>query len=129
MMRRRISHQWTAKSLLACMLALVVPATAADQPVSGDSTESRPAASSTEIEQLKKMLLDQQRQIDELRRALANKNEPEAPDAHPSSGQVASTTPIVPPSPAPVTSPVFNPPAIAPPQPKPASESSPLQFK
>ncbi len=126
-MMRRILERCTVQSLLSCMLALAVPATAADQPMANEA--ERNAAGTSEIEQLKKMLLDQQRQIDELRRALLEKNEPNAPDAHPSSGQVASTTPIVPPSPAPVTSPVFNPPAIAPPQPKPASESSPLQFK
>jgi len=111
---------------------------ASDQPVAGDSPESRPAASS-EIELLKKMLADQQRQIDELRRQLAggqaaNKEEQKADvkPTYPSTGQVASTTPIVPPSPAPIAPPVFN----NPPSPAPAPQQhpdnvmeSPLQLK
>ena len=127
-MKRWIQQQRTVKSLLACILTLTVPAMAADQPVGSDSSESRPAASSSEIDQLKKMLADQQRQIDELRRALVERNEAPA-SIHTSTGQVASTTAIVPPSPAPAAAPSFAPPAIVPPQAKPSSDSSPLQLK
>jgi hypothetical protein len=131
-MKRCLLQPRTAKSLVACILTLTMtlPVLAADQPGDSDSNQSRPAAVS-EIEQLKKMLADQQRQINELRKALQDKAAPEAAEsAHPSTGQVASTTPIVPPSPAPAaTSPIFNPPAIAPPQARSNDESSPLQFK
>jgi hypothetical protein len=60
---------------------------------SDDSADKTAAASSAspEVEALRKMLLDQQRQIDELRRQLAG-----AP-VHESRGEVASTTAIVPP--------------------------------
>ena len=125
-MRRRIQQQWTVKSLLACMLTLTLPLAAADQPVTGESSDSRPAANSSEIDQLKKMLADQQRQIDELRRALSDKNEAPA-SIHPSIGRVASTTPIVPPSPAPA--PAYSPVIAPPPQAKSDSDTSPLQFK
>ena len=127
-MKRRILERCTAKSLLACMLTLTLPAMAADQPGGNESSESRPATNTSEIEQLKKMLADQQRQIDELRRALSDKNDAPA-SVHPSAGQVASTTPILPPAPAPAAAPAFHPVSIAPPQAKSDSESSPLQFK
>src|SRR5579863_4642882 len=125
-------------SLLVCVLTLVPPMSASDQPVADDSVDSRPAASS-EIEFLKKMLADQQRQIDELRRQLAggqaatNENKKvDVPPAYPSTGQVASTTPIVPPSPAPIAPPVFNStaPTLAPPPQHPDDATpSPLQLK
>jgi len=127
-MKRWIQHQRTLKSVLACMLVVSLPAAAADQPVTSDSAESRPVPAASEIDQLKKMLADQQRQIDELRRALLERNEAPA-SIHPSTGQVASTTAIVPPGPAPAAGPAFAPPAIAPPQAKPTSDSSPLQLK
>jgi hypothetical protein len=109
-------RQWIRlQSLLACAMIAATPLMAADD--------------SAEIEQLKKMLLDQQRQIDELRRALVEKTDAPA-SIHPSTGQIASTTPMVPPAPAPAAAPVsFNPPAIVPPQQRPANESSPLQLK
>jgi len=116
-MKRWIQQQWTVKSLLACMLILSLPAVAADQPTAAD------------IEQLKKMILDQQHQIDELRRALLEKNDAPA-SIHASTGNIASTTPMVPPAPAPEPTPVFSPTAITPPAPQANSgESSPLQFK
>jgi hypothetical protein len=135
------------KALLACVLSLTLPLSVAGAPMADDSSDSRPgaaASSSPEIEQLKKMLADQQRQIDELRRALAEQKEqkktdpgapvqaatPVPPITHSSLGEVASTTPMVPPAPTPV----FTPPAtvVPPPSPSPqttASESAPLQLK
>ena len=105
-----------AGALIACALSCLLPLSAAD-PVS-------------EIEQLKQMLADQQRQINELRHALEQKDSaasaaPVTP--LPSLGQVASTAPVLPRAvtlPAAVASPA---PQAAPP--KPAAESSPLQLK
>lgn len=86
-----------ALALIACALSCLLPLFAAD-----------PAS---EIEQLKQMLADQQRQIDELRHALERKDAgasaaPVTP--LPSLGQVASAVPVLPPAtplPAPVASP------------------------
>lgn len=76
-----IEQQRTVKPLLACVLSLVLPfcAAAAERPAADDSPDTRataaaPATPASEIEQLKKMLLDQQRQIDELRQALLDRN-------------------------------------------------------
>src|SRR3954468_19058948 len=93
------------RSLLACWLAVAVPAMAADQ--------------AGEIEQLKRMLADQQRQIDELRHALIQKTDAPA-SIHTSTGQVASTTAILPAAAAP---------SFAPPQKTTTEESSPLQLR
>jgi len=150
MTRRPLPH-WKVTSVLAIFLSIVLPATAADKPVADDSSDGRPAAtaqaSSSDIEQLKKMLLDQQRQIDELRRALSAKSETpvksetpakiETPEpsvakeaapavSYPKSGEVASTTPIVPSAPV-VGPPIFNSPLPSPQ--KPDDSSSPLQLK
>ncbi len=111
--------RWIRRQSLLCLLLIAAaPVWAAD-----------PADEKSEIDQLKKMLIDQQRQIDELRRALFEKAEKtEAPSSvHPSAGEVASTTPIVPPAPSPV--PAFAPPSIVPPQAKPTSDTAPLQLK
>ena len=113
---------------IAC-LALAASLVASDNPAADDSTPTSkapaPAPANPEIEALKKILADQQRQIDELRRQLAGEPKPAsaaatpaAPTpavpaapaaktatasspvaAHVTSGEVASTTPIVPPSP------------------------------
>ncbi len=78
MTRRPLPHR-KLTSALAIFLSLALPIMADDKPIADDSSAGRPAAaasaSSSDIEQLKKMLLDQQRQIDELRRALAAKSE------------------------------------------------------
>src|SRR5271163_3243193 len=112
-MTLRIQQARTVKSLLACILTLTVPMMAADQPVPADSSESRPAPS--EIELLKKMLLDQQRQIDELRQQLAGAKPEQPVIVHQSIGEVASTTPILPPVPAPAPMPTYSPsPSAAP---------------
>ncbi len=75
-MIKRIAAPRRVKPFIACMLSLVLPAFAADKPAGDDSADTKTAASAapssaSEIEQLKKMLLDQQRQIDELRRQIA----------------------------------------------------------
>ncbi len=142
-MMTKIEAPSRATRLIACAMSLmipVIPMIAADKP-SGDDTSA--AASTTapapasEIEQLKKMLLDQQRQIDELRRQVAGqKAEPVEPVtnpsptyARPSLGEVASTTPILPPAPvaaAPTVLPLNANAAANAPAP---DDSSPLQFK
>ncbi len=141
MTRRPLPHR-TITSVLAIFLSIVLSIAAADKPAADGSTDARPAAvapaSSSDIEQLRKMLVDQQRQIDELRRALASRTETPAPSSkkdetpaipYPKTGEVASTTPIVPPSaPAPVAPPVFTSPMPESPQ-KPDDSSSPLQLK
>jgi len=113
---RRPPSKPRAIALIACALSCLVPLSAAD-----------PAS---EIERLKQMLADQQRQINELRHALDLKDStasaaPVTP--LPSLGQVASAVPVLPPAtplPAPVASPA---PQAA--RPKPEAEPSPLQLK
>ena len=97
--------------LVACLLSSIMPLSAADNPVNGTA---EPAATKTpvatqpasEIEQLKQMLADQQRQIDELRHAL--KQETKETDGKPAAA-AAPTPPAPQPaavaaSPAPVSS-------------------------
>ncbi len=75
---------------LACMLAIALPLAMAQ-----DTT------SVSEIEQLKQMLLDQQRQINELKTRLGMAVNAGVPvNAHPAIGEVASTKPMVPAAPA-----------------------------
>jgi hypothetical protein len=101
-----------AIALIACTLSCLLPLSAAD-----------PAS---DIEQLKQMLADQQRQINELRHALEEKNSapsaaPETP--LPSLGQIASAVPVLPPAAA-IPRAAALPPAIPGPQaapPKPAA--------
>jgi hypothetical protein len=92
---------------LVCVLALALPVAAQD----------------SEIEQLKKMLVDQQRQINELKQMLMPRN------AHAGIGEVASTTPVLPP--APVEPPTFTAPApvLPPPPAQQTASETPLQFK
>ncbi len=136
-MKRRPLPNRKLTSVLAIFLSITLPMTAADKPIADDSSTTASAPNS-EIEQLKKMLLDQQRQIDELRRALAGNSaktdaapRSETPAAtnppvtYPKSGEVASTTPIVPSAPMPP--PVF--PASSPSPQVSGEASSPLQFK
>jgi len=106
----------------ACTLAFALPLAMAQ------ST----ADTSSEIEQLKQMLLDQQKQINELKARLGMAVNPAVPvNAHPAIGEVASTKPMVPPAPA--APPTFTPEAstsAAPAQtPRPDDTTSPLQFK
>ena len=139
MIRRLLPHR-NLTSVLACFMSIMMPITAADKPAADDSSDTRSTAAATassDIEQLKKMLLDQQRQIDELRHALAAQNggQKAAPDAipvtpavpFPKSGEVASTAPFAPSAPAPASAPIFNSPSPSPQ--KPDDASSPLQLK
>jgi hypothetical protein len=156
--------------ILACLcLSGLVPLASATEPPADPPATT--AAASSEIEQLKRMLLDQQRQIDELRREIAQQKPDTAKPAsdqtdgikpvtavaaastppspgpvssnpgsrstlgRPSLGEIASTAPILPPSPAAAPPPVFGPAAssssaaASPSSPSPADESSPLQLK
>jgi hypothetical protein len=116
---RRINER-SGRVLLACLLSSVMPLSAADNPV--DGIAEPPAAKTvapqpaSEIEQLKQMLADQQRQISDLRLALALQQNKETaasvtasagssviPQVDPTPvstfrnlGQVASTTAILP---------------------------------
>lgn len=141
-MTRSTPQYRIAASLLACFLSLMLPLSASDDKPPADNSESKtataaPAKPNSDVQELKQMLLDQQRQIDELRRELAEQKkssdtQPPAPAAHQSLGEVASTTGAVPPAPpAPVPAPVFNPPSAVPPPPQTTDNSgtSPLQFK
>ena len=104
---RRINER-TGRVLLACLLSSLIPLSAADDTVTQPS----------EIEQLKQMLAEQQRQINDLRQALAQQQQQQkettgnvsapaasvvVPPADPAPvstfrnlGQVASTTAILP---------------------------------
>lgn len=127
-------HQNGRRMLLASLLIAVTPVWAADpaaaaaDPASSNST-STATSSGSDIEQLKRMLIEQQRQIDELKRLVVQQNAqqtgvttpgatstqaatptnaPASPAGFPAIGQVASTTAIVPRStalPAPQKSP------------------------
>ena len=109
---------------LACTLAFVLPLAIGQS--SADSPANPPAATS-EIEQLKQMLLEQQRQINELKLKLGM-----PVNAHPALGEVASTKPMVTPPPA---APAFAPePAPAAPTttataPQPDDSKMPLSLK
>lgn len=83
----------------------------------------------SEIEQLKQMLLDQQKQINELKAKLGMAVNAGVPvNAHPAIGEVASTKPMVPAEPA--APPVFTPGATTAAQTSaPMETTSPLQFK
>lgn len=87
------------------------------------------AAQDSEVEQLKKMLLDQQRQINELKQKLGMPVNAGVPvNAHAGIGEVASTTAVLPPVPA--APPTFSPtPAPAPQAPHPDEPPSILEFK
>jgi len=138
-MTERIQGPWSATAILACIVSLALPVMAAGQP--GDDSDAPPAkttaAAPSEIEQLKKMLLEQQRQIDELRRLLLDQKTGDFAATHPSIvkqdvgtsiGEVASTTPAMPPAPVAPPTPLLPPvsPVVAPPQ---GDSSSPLQLK
>jgi hypothetical protein len=125
-------------------MSLSIPAFAGP---GSDDSDTQPAkatsAAGSEIDQLKKMLLDQQRQIDELRRALLQKNSEQRADTNAASevtapavakhdvgtsvGEVASTTPALPPSPVTTTAPLAA--TAIPANPAPQGDSSPLQLK
>src|SRR5579864_5024325 len=125
-------------TLFAMLFA--VPLAAGETPESPDA-DSRPKstseapASSSEIEQLRRMILEQQRQIDQLKRVMADQKSGDStvaakPDTSalvtPSRGvgEIASTSPILPPLPAVATvaTPLPLPQAAA------AEQPSPLQI-
>jgi hypothetical protein len=108
---------------LACMLVCALPL------AMGQSATDAPS----EIEQLKQMLLDQQKQINELKAKLGMAVNAGVPvNAHPAIGEVASTKPMVPAAPA--APPTFTPERTTTSSPSaqapaPDDASSPLQFK
>jgi hypothetical protein len=112
------------KKGLVYMLALALPLVA-----QGPADSRVNSATSSEIEQLKQMLLDQQRQINELKTKLGMAVNASVPvNTHAGIGEVASTTPVLPPAPA--APPVFTPAPVLPPPPAQNTASeSPLQFK
>lgn len=91
---------------IACLLFCALPFAMAQTPA---ATADQSTAS--EIEQLKQMLLDQQRQINELRHQLGLPAAAGVPkNTHEPIGEVASTTPVLPPAaPSAETKPVFTP--------------------
>jgi hypothetical protein len=128
-------------SLGSAMLAislLTLPLGAAEDPASDTRPTAANAAPISEIEQLKRMLVDQQRQIDELRRALQARD-PQTQSAtvaapeparlpHGGVGEVASTTAIVPSASAVGPLPALLPAAMMQDR-KPEDQSSPLSFR
>jgi hypothetical protein len=109
---------------LACMLAIALPLAMAQSNTDAPS----------EIEQLKQMLLDQQKQINELKARLGMAVNAGVPvNAHPAIGEVASTKPMVPSAPA--AAPTFTPepaapsPTAATPPAQDDAGGSPLQVK
>ncbi len=134
------------KPFIVCALSFAVPFAVGQTPVASDGdSHAKPAteapASNPEIEQLRQMIREQQRQIDGLKRAAAGqktqdeqKNQDSTAAAKPDVsapsassrgvGEVASTVPILPPLPAVTTlgTPLPVPQAAAP------APSSPLQI-
>jgi hypothetical protein len=117
------------KKGLALMLALALPYAAMAQSPA-DSTQK---TATSEVDQLKQMLLDQQRQINELKARLGMPVNSGVPvNSHAAIGEVASTTAILPPAPA--APPTFSATPVATasnagPMAAPDDASSPLQFK
>jgi hypothetical protein len=152
MTKTRVWRSLTPRPLwpfMFCALSILLPLQAGEKPEADPPAEAAATTSSSEMEQLKRMLLDQQRQIDELRRALADKNAPAVPALvpketntatlpstpvieHVSTGEVASTRPVVPPAPSPTPAPFGPLPSVPPPAPQATADNnatSPLQFK
>jgi len=113
MFMRTIGRRGTQPFLfcaLVCVLSLAAPLAKGQTP-----TASEAPVSSSEIQQLRQMILEQQRQIDELRHAMANQKgtesaatakadaanlEEAATPSRGGFGEIASTTPVLPPIPA-----------------------------
>ena len=146
---RKINAQGQ-RALLASLMICVLPLSAADNAPNG-APETTPAKSAgavqplSEIEQLKQMLADQQRQINELKQELMQQRkdqpagsavasvqpavtQPNAASAFPNFGQVASAAPLMPRPSLPVVPAL---PATPAPQAAgtPAEAPSPLQIK
>src|ERR1700681_34448 len=94
------TKQASKRAILVCILSFGsfgLPVAGADSPAATEASDTRAVSSSSEIQELKRMLLDQQRQIDELRQALAGQRKPveaAAPSALRTTGEVAGTTPV-----------------------------------
>src|SRR3984893_9667747 len=122
------------KKGLACMLACALSLAAQ----SAVDSPAKPATTS-EIEQLKQMLMEQQRQINELKQKLGMPVNAGVPvNTHAGIGEVASTTPVLPAapmdpptftSPAPASAPILPPPAQQTASSSQSAGESPLQFK
>src|SRR5580765_286612 len=98
----RLYRRPHAIALIACAVSCFLPLSAADL---------APAELASEVEQLKQLLADQQRQINELRHALEQKDSaasaaPVTP--LPSLGQVASALPVLPPAALPAALPALT---------------------
>jgi len=95
---RRINER-TGRVLLTCLLSSIMPLSAADDAVPAKTPAT--AAPTSEIEQLKQMLVDQQKQINELRQALAQqpKKESEGSVAATAAALAAAVVPAVDPAP------------------------------
>ncbi|MBS1876500.1 MAG: hypothetical protein JSU00_25015 [Acidobacteria bacterium] len=113
---------------IVCAMAIATLTVAAEAADSADS-----GSLAAEIQQLKALLVEQQRQINELRKALIERNATPAPAAETAGspykklGEVGSTTPMIPPAPAPAP---LSSPVIAPQQAEAAKPApTPLQLK
>ena len=109
----RLYRERSAQVLATSLLSFLVPLSAADNldlatPAAATNASATPTKLVSEIEQLKQMLADQQRQINELRQALARQQNKETDGAvsasagsksgsYPSLGEVAGATGLVPP--------------------------------
>ena len=123
-MTRRTQQSCATAALLACFLSSVAPLSASDEkPAADDSASKIAGAPSSDIEQFKQMLLDQQRQIDELRRELAEPRKSDAapaPVVHQNLAKPAGTSSAVPSA---------SPAAAPPPRASENAGTSPLQLK
>ncbi len=143
-MKRPVSRLFRRLTSATAVLGFLAVGYAAD-----DQTPqtSQPAATSAEVQDLKRQLAEQQKQIEELRSILLGQKKQietvskaaaapaeSAPSPAPvvkEIGQIASATPMVPPTPAPTPVP-FEPPAAAQKEPAQAGATdatSPLQLK
>ncbi len=98
------------------------------------ASNSSPSVASSDMDQLKARIAEQQAQLDKLRKVLADETQlldalsiaaPPAAAPRKALGEVATTTAMIPPDPSPAPAPK---PAPAP-QAAPADDTSPLQFK
>ena len=95
----------------ACVLSMILPFAGAEERIGNNTAiepkvaASAPGATNSEFEQLKAMLVEQQRQIDGLRKELAAQRKENsslaadggaAPGTRPNLGEVASLTPVIP---------------------------------
>lgn len=104
-----MTRQVLRRLVVAGVLAIVATASAADNSPASAAAAASDTSTSAEIRQLRQLLLDQQRQIDELRKMLSARPTPAPPaaaaaspapqpaaPAFPKLGEAASTTPMIP---------------------------------